>query len=319
MKKIIISNLIILFLLFCILEFVSYLYIRHDAGDFLTNMINMAKNGGYKPPTQRYAPVKLYNQSNYSDYYRKTFVAENKNSTKGSILFFGCSYTYGSYLDENETISAIVNKKTGRTTINRGIESGGIYNTIYDLKNEKFYANIPQNPEYIVYTFINDHLNRIAIPYKGTVIFNHENPVYYLNFGYKEENGELVENNPSKLILPFYALYTVKAWHYLYANRFAHTTKEEKMLTLLNATKKITDEKFPNSKFVIIDYKDGGRCPMQDTLKQGLKKNGFIIYDAEELARHELDSDRWRGPDKEHPSAEAIEDVTTGLIRELNL
>lgn len=38
MKKIIICNLIVLFSLFCILEFVSYLYIRYDAGDFLTEM-----------------------------------------------------------------------------------------------------------------------------------------------------------------------------------------------------------------------------------------------------------------------------------------
>lgn len=140
-----------------------------------------------------------------------------------------------------------------------------------------------------------------------------------MNFGYKEENGELVENRPSKFILPFYALYTVKAWHYLYANRFSHTTKEEKMLTILNATKKITDEKFPKSKFVIIDYKDGGRVLMKDTLKQNLLENGFIVYNAEELAGHELDSDKWRGSDKEHPSAAAIEDVAKGLIKELNL
>lgn len=319
MKKIIIYNLIVLFSLFCILEFVSYLYVRYDAGDFLTEMKKIAKIEGNKMPTQRYAPVKLYEQSNYGDYYRKTLVSTNKNSKKGSVLFFGCSYTYGSYLDENETISAVVNKKTGRTTINRGMEGGGIYNTIYDLKNEKFYEDIPQAPEYIVYTFINDHLNRISIPYKASIIFNHDNPVYYLNFGYKEENGELVENRPSKFILPFYALYTVKAWHYLYSNRFAHTTKEEKMLSLLNATKKITDSKFPTSKFVIIDYKDGGRCLMQESLKQNLIKNGFIIYHAEELAGHELDSEKWRGPDKEHPSAAAIEDVANGLIKNLNL
>ena len=58
---------------------------------------------------------------------------------------------------------------------------------------------------------------------------------------------------------------------------------------------------------------------MQKELKQSLIKNGFVIYDAEELAGHELNSDKWRGEDKEHPSAAAIEDVANGLIKELNL
>ena len=91
------------------------------------------------------------------------------------------------------------------------------------------------------------------------------------------------------------------------------------MLKLLKAAKDITDKHFPNSKFVIIDYQDGGHFPMNKDFIKDLRDYGFIVLNAEDLAGHELNSEIWRAEDKEHPSANAVNDVADGLIKTLKL
>lgn len=318
MKKIILVNLLVTLFLFGILEFASYLYLRHDAGKYLEDIKRMAKETNTPMPTQRYARVQIFNQENIENYMREVNKCSNCTTKKRSIIFFGCSYTYGTTLDNKETFPAIITQKTGRTTINRGIQGGSITNTLYDLKHENLYKRIEDIPEYIVYIYINDHLNRISNPYKNSFTSSH-NPLYELNISYEKKNNELIEKKPNQLLLPFYTLFTVKAWHYLYAENFSVIDKNEKLEMYFVEAKRITDEKFPNSKFIIIDWQDGGHVRMLPPVKENLEKDGFIVFDAEDLAGHELNSEKYRAIDKEHPSAAAFEDVAKGLIEKLNL
>ena len=66
-------------------------------------------------------------------------------------------------------------------------------------------------------------------------------------------------------------------------------------------------------------YKDSRRLLMSDYMIKKLQDSGFIIFDAEKLAGHELVSDEWRSFDKEHPNEKAFQDVAKGLIKELKL
>ena len=319
MKKIILINLTVVIILFIILEFISYLLIKYDAKEYMDNCNMAARKKGANAVllTQRYGPVRIFNQKDYTD-YRKT----NIGNKKSPIIFFGCSYMYGSLLKEEETLPYKIYEKTGRTTVNRAIPGGSIINTVYDLKDKNFYNYLKQNniknPQYIVYLFINDHFKRISNPYKGTV--SHADNVFYeINMIYKFKDGKLIDKTPSKFIVPFYGLYTKKAWHYFYADKFSKETRFERMLKLLKAAKDITDKHFPNSKFVIIDYQDGGHFPMNKDFIKDLRDYGFIVLNAEDLAGHELNSEIWRAEDKEHPSANAVNDVADGLIKTLKL
>ena len=317
MKKIILINLIIFFILFVILEVISYLYLRADAKEFMDNFNEGAKQENNPLMTQKYGPVKLFDQNNY-DKWRKINIG-NKN--KPSVLFFGCSYMYGSLQPEEETLSYYVYKKTGRTTINRAIPGGSILNMFHDLNDTKFIETIKKDfpePDYVIYLWISDHLNRISNIYHGSVRPS-DVPYYLINTKWVEQNGDLKEIYPSKWTLPFYGLYCVKAYHFFYAQKFAFEKKEEKMLRYFLMAKNSCKENFPNAKFVVIEYKDGGHCLMTDTLKQSLEKEGITVLNAENLAGHELDSDEWRASDKEHPSGKAFNDVANGLIKTLKL
>ena len=320
MKKIILTNLIVVIILFAVLEFVSYLLIKYDAKEYMDNCNKAVINaGGGKTEllTQRYGYVKIFDQKNYTD-YRKTYIGNKK----APILFFGCSYMYGARLKEEETLSYKIYQKTGRTTVNRAIPGGSIINTIYDLKDDNFYKYLKQNniktPEYIIYIFINDHLKRISNPYRGSVAPK-SNIHYEINMVYSFKDGKLINKTPKKVFLPFYGLYIKKAWHYFYADKFSKESQFDRMIKLLKAAKNITDNQFPNSKFVIIWYKDGGHVLMDKNAIKNLHDYGFIVLDAEDLAGHELDSDTWRAEDKEHPSGKAFDDVADGLIKKLKL
>ena len=311
MKKIILSNILIFFFLFCIVEFASYLYIKFDAKEYVDNY----NKNNLRKMTQKYAPVKMATHES-GDHRAINYGDKNKPS----ILFFGCSYTYGLFNDENETLPYYVTERTGRTTVNRGVTGGCIYNMFHDLISDKFYEeikNVPE-PDYIVYTWISDHLNRISNPYMTTYTY-FDYPYYEVkpDWGYKD--GKLVEIPISKWKLPFYGLYCTKAWYFLFAQNFEKEDKNSKMLRYFIMAKNACKDKFPKAKFVVIEYKDRYLEPMELKLKNGLEKEGIIVLNAEDLAGHELISEKWRASDKEHPNGKAFSDVADGLIKKLKL
>ena len=315
MKKIILCNLLVFFFLFCIVEFVSYLYIKFDAKEYVDNYNKTAKSANLPLLTQKYAPVKIAAQE-YDNF--RPIKYGNKN--KPSILFFGCSYMYGSLNEDNETLPYFVSERTGRTTVNRGVPGGCIYNMFHDLNGKKFYEDIKDVPkiDYIIYLWINDHLNRIANPYTSTVAYDNY-PYYEVKSDWIYKDGKLIEIPVKKWKLPFYALYCTKAWHYLYAQNFAFEDRNEKMLRYFIVARDICKDKFPKAKFVVIEYKDGSFSNMQPELKNELMKNNIQVLNAEDLAGHELESDKWRASDKEHPNSKAFSDVADGLIKQLKL
>lgn len=315
MKKIICINILIFAILFCLLEFVSYLYLRHDSYEYMEKYNKIAKENNLQILSMRYAPV-VYNNAD-ADYYRQPQIG-SKN--KPSILFFGCSYIYGSMVEEKYTIPYLITKRTGRTTINRGLPGGSILNMFNDLSSDDFYKDLKNYPEpdYIIYLWINDHLNRICNPYITPLTYTDVNQ-YSINPIYEQKDGKLIKKFPPKWKLPFYALYTVKAYFYFYSDSFAKNKKDKKMLSYFIIAKNICKEEFPNAKFIVIEYKDTSALLMSDELRSGLKENGITLLNAENLAGHELDSEKWRASDKEHPSPEAFNDITSGLIKSLKL
>lgn len=222
-------------------------------------------------------------------------------------------------MDENETISYLVTKYTGRTTVNRGVPGGCIMNMFDDINSSDFLTqakSLPK-PDYIIYLWINDHLNRISRFYESPCIRENEN-FYELYPEWSEKNGKLIKTFPPKWTYPFYSLFSVKAYHLFLSQNFAEK-KDEKMLRYFKMAKNQCKKDFPNARFVVIQYIDCSRKLMSEKLKRNLENEGISVLNAEDLAGHELVSDEWRTIDKEHPNGKAFEDITKGLVKELNL
>lgn len=310
MKKIILSNLLIFFFIFCIIEFASYLFIKIDTKDSIDNHNKTSK----RQLTIRYAPI-VNAEQEYENHRKIDYGDKNKPS----ILFFGCSYTYGLFNDQNETLPYYITERTGRTTVNRGVPGGCIMNMFDDLNSSDFLTqakSLPK-PDYIIYLWINDHLNRISRFYESPCIRENEN-FYELYPEWSEKNGKLIKTFPPKWTYPFYSLFSVKAYHLFLSQNFAEK-KDEKMLRYFKMAKNQCKKDFPNARFVVIQYIDCSRKLMSEKLKRNLENEGISVLNAEDLAGHKLVSDEWRTIDKEHPNGKAFEDITKGLVKELNL
>lgn len=88
---------------------------------------------------------------------------ENEKSKKAPIVLFGCSFTYGAELENNQTFSYKLAQKTGRPVYNRGLNGLGVQHMLFQLQDKSFYEIIPK-PEYVVYVFMEGHIQRITTP-----------------------------------------------------------------------------------------------------------------------------------------------------------
>ena len=195
MKKILTINLVILLILLVIIECFAYfkLYNRYKNDIKIYNEI-IGKKAiipmGYKKVTT----------PNENDLLSNMRPIEYRDVNKRPIILFGCSYTEGFGLEEDETFSKKLANYTNRTVINRGKSGTGIPFLYYQLSNEKVIKELPKNSEFIIYTLIPDHFPRL-FRYRNFVLTGDH------TLRYKIENEQLVIDKPIFKI--FHSLFSV--------------------------------------------------------------------------------------------------------------
>ena len=270
-------------------------------------------------------PVKFdYNQI---DEKVKTKVYKAKNSKKRPVVTIGCSYTEGNGLDENQTFAYKLNKLTNRTTYNRGVSGSGPQLVYRQLSDENFKKEIP-DAEYVIYTFIHNHLHRqfqtLFCPYTSDI-----------NLKYTLENGNLTETSS-----PFWFMY----WSFLVKTylewkivpQFENEIKNNYQLfnKILQSSVDEMHKKYPNSKFVLVEFPQSSLCIPKDGFEEDIKKYeeelteeqikkieemGIIYINASKLAGHKFCDKRYRLPDGDHPSEVAWDELTPKIVKKLGL
>ncbi len=308
-KKIIIVNLVLLLLFAIFIETICFLNLPADQKEYLNNLNKAFKQQGIPITKVTYNPTIEFDLANARIKMRKPLKGKNPG-----ILFIGCSYTYGTLLKKTQTLPYKIHKLTGRTVYNRGIEGAGPQVALYDISQDDFKTQVP-NAKYIIYTFIWDHMLRL---YAYTLSpFPNSNGNIEANVRYEIKNGELKLITPK--LLPLYSLFSVKRAQLLIENKNTEKlgNNYNLLIAVLKEIKKKTDEYYPNSKFIVLLYKDSGHSTMADDQRELLADNGFVVIDAEELVGHELESAQYRAEDKEHPSEKAWNEVAPKLAKYL--
>lgn len=96
------------------------------------------------------------------DEFRKNMNREPiiKNNEKRPIILFGCSFTYGDHLNDDETFGYVLSKNYDRTVYNFGVSSGSPREMLYMLSNsEKYLPKV--DAEYVFYVYIGDQARRL--------------------------------------------------------------------------------------------------------------------------------------------------------------
>ena len=243
---------------------------------------------------------------------RKSFFV--KNSNKKPILWFGCSFAEGAGLTDLQTPCYKISQLTGRSCINKSKGATGTQFIYYQLKNDDFFTTTP-SVEYIVYTFLYNHIYRL---------YNYQvNPLIDMfNLRYKLENGELKEIHPTFRLI--HSSFIIKR----FLNNLAqHKAKNEEIdFTLFNeimkASKQITSSKYPNSKFIILEFPDlsGKELPYYEIQK--LKDMGIQVVKVKDIFQSKIkdkngiyDSKYWLN-DNIHPSALLWDVVLPEIVKQ---
>ena len=329
--KIIVINILIIAILFFIIEFVLYINFYKSSGfkkfffPYFCGIENViASNYGYYPPGR---------------YKESLNILSNYDKNKKPILLLGCSYTYGHFLDANNNFAAILANNTHRKVYNWGIIGQSAFPSLLLLKNEEQKPLLDSNPEYIIYTYMFDHLAQ----YRWNVhsFFNLFRKYNYIDF----QKYSFLDN------LYTYSYYRNKKLSDYIFDDDDFSKRLNLFYLVIKDIKNQTDKLFPGSKFIFLIYSDinydlcdgitssyheGMKInPVEksfdimysEEFKEKLKSIGqdnFYVITTEELIgrKMNLPEDRISSDlDKNHPhpSSSAWEKIVPALIKKYDL
>lgn len=307
--KIVFINIIALFLIFIASEMICFLIEKNKFETQFKIRKAMDKTSGINSLNELKYDFNVIS-FNYAHEKLMMRKPEGLGYKKPPIILFGCSFTYGDGLKNNQTLSYKLSHMSKRPVYNRGMNGWGVQHILYQLRRKDFYNEV-EKPEYIIYTFMQDHLNRM---------FRYQYvQCNYILLRYKLENNDFVEIKP--FYRPLWGLYTVKEAQELIQNNiipssFRTQYNIEYFYKIMKECKKIASKHYPDAKFVILTYDS----PYYDSYISKLKNDGFIIISTNELLEPGVLNKRdCRGLDNSHPSEKAWDSIVPALIEKLKL
>jgi len=298
--KIIFINIILIVIILYGAKWVTlYYFLREDCKEYSISCVERVN-------------YEMIHNDSFRDVYKRNYYrsVENKDSDKPPIVLLGCSYTqgFGSLPDlkEDEIFSALLGRilKEKRPIYNRGMVSQGLQGAIWQFKEGDLFDVVNHEPEYIIYTLINDQIRRL---YMECCLWNRS------AFYRKKGNGiELIENTL------FYS-YPMRLYRYLTYERIHKISKEEKFEFLKRHfiyLKNLSDTKWKKAKWIILYYNDDG----QDFDIERLENNGFkVIRLSDIVPENFFEDEKYRSTKtNRHPSKYAWEIITPALYSKLH-
>lgn len=311
--KIIGINILVLLLLLSLVELYCY-KVLVDKNKVVLEDFNKLSEANHGEKTYiKYMKSTDFNYENEKAGMRKPVLKESK---KKPIVLFGCSFTYGYGLAENQIFSHKLANLTNRSVYNRAVPGTGTALMYYQLNDTDFKKEIP-DAEYIIYTFIPDHFNRLFL--NRMTDFDPR-----LMLRYEIKNGKLERVKPKFLLTES-----------LFSSLIIHSKIDENKNKDINAQSelfkkimmeslKASKEKYPNSKFVILIYKDR-TCFENPAVNnrveevKKLSKEGFIVYDLDDVLGHNFAADEYYAEDNYHPSEKAWDEIAPKVAARLGL
>jgi hypothetical protein len=232
------------------------------------------------------------------------------------VLFFGCSFTFGYGLNDEESYPYRVAVKTGgRFAVYNFGQNGWGPNQMLALLEHNFAEEVVrQPPELAVFLTIPDHLARI----EGLGPYSDRYPRYVLNSrGQAVAAGSFAGRlNPLNRILKYLNMGWIKATGLFSWSPLAGDTDQLYLAIILSARDQI-QRRFPGCRFEVVLWgpESWAADRWSPRMEAGLRKEGISVHRAEEFlpgVRQNLDRYRISRMDI-HPNALAA-DLMAGFV-----
>ena len=206
------------------------------------------------------------------------------DKNKKSIITIGDSFTFGYSIGQEDTLSYKLQKSTNRKTYNKGYSGTGIQHVLYQLDKSNFFNSNGIEPEYIIYTFIGDHMRRMYVD--------------YLAYNSNCKNLRYVVKDNKLTLLPLDVNFMDKIKVTILGKKFNNLlfslkNNDEKFDLFKKHVlkcKEIINKKYSNTKFVIIVYNPNidthNHKPYYTNRWHELQKEGIIVIRFDEKEKN---------------------------------
>lgn len=263
----------------------------------------------------------------YQPYYAEGFDIAGRlennidyDINKKSIITMGCSFTYGENIDQEETLSYKLQQLTKRKVYNTGRTSWGPQFILRDIQKGDFFNKLEiVPPEYVIYTFISDHIRRIYTDYFTTT----ENTIYDL---YEIKNDKLILRPPK--VRPVNYLQITMAGKRLNWLLYCNTSNDKKFDRLklyIFAMQEELSKRYPGVKMAVVVYHPEANSQQHNitpfrTERWGeLEEKGIQVIRFDTPEYDFLMNYEYLAYDAAHPSGKAWDTLTPIIIDKLNL
>lgn len=234
-----------------------------------------------------------------------------KTPNKGSVILFGCSYTYGTWLNDDETFSKKLSDYTGRTVYNRAFPTVAVPFMYYQFEHNLVKKDIP-SADYIIYTLTEEHLAKISTN-RGWILAPE------LQITYELKNNKLKQK---RVLFPFvYSTYTSIAIQEKIKNEAWGKRKYELIIEkMLDESFKKAKEEYPNAQIVLFVFDDknwNGFCT--DEFLKYLKNANYKVMLLSDILGYKLEGKEYYTQDNFHPSAKAWDLIVPKFADKLNM
>ena len=289
MLKRVFINILLIFVVLVSVEFYSFYKTKIENDNFKKQADQLEANNTRKYKT-KYRLLKPFNTT----IYRNSFI---KNKSK-NILWFGCSFAEGAGLNDNQTPCFKISELTGKSCINKAKGATGTQFMYYQINDENI-MNDAKSADYVIYTFIWNHIQRL---------YNYQvNPLIDMfNLRYKIIDGNLVDITPQFNLL--YSSFFVKR----FLNKIVYEQAKEESYNfklfnkIMKETYNISQKRYPNSKFIFIEFPELSRKELPDYEVKELESYGIKVIKVKDIIGDiDIYDKKYWLPDNIHPTEHA--------------
>ena len=167
--------------------------------------------------------------------------------TAPTVVFFGCSYTYGEGVLDHETLPAqVARQRPDLRVFNFGFSGYGPHQMLANLESERVETICESPPRVVIYQMIPSHVRRVT----GWVPFQKHGPRYLLRGGRVERAGNLDDSRWLPLVQKI--LWKSRVYHHLVSPLLITEAEIQLTVAILDQARREVSQRFPGASFHVL-------------------------------------------------------------------
>lgn len=244
---------------------------------------------------------------------RRVTPGADLDQRKKFILFFGCSYTFGWGVNDDETLPYFVQELApDYHAYNYGVNGYGTQQVLAKLETNTVRSEVTENKGIFIYTFIDDHVNRVA----GTMRFHLNRggvtPYYGLEDDQLVRYGNFVSGRPVTAIFYYLVGNSQVAKYFNFNYPTINTTHYVLTARIIKESCNLFAAQFGSDDCYVLLYPGNGQ-----TIKPYLEANHIKVLDYSRLFERVEDKSALSIPHDGHPTGWAYRLLAEQLTKDL--